>query len=150
MNLDGINGAGIVCLPNAFEHVTAGTANCFVGGWGTLQSGGGRPNNAQSVGVTIYSQFECSSQSSYGEGDIIYDVEFCAGNMTGGTDSCQGDSGGPLICVVDNVPYLYGVVSWGISCASNGYPGTELKIICFIGAIFNENRHFCSISRYSL
>jgi len=39
--------AGIACLPDAHEHITAGSENCFVGGWGDLWSDGDSPDYAQ-------------------------------------------------------------------------------------------------------
>ena len=130
MNLQSAN-AGIICLPEIGNHVAANSKNCFVGGWGRLESSGSLPDYAQSVGVTIYSQYVCESQSWYESQSwfkIDYNTEFCAGSLEGGTDSCQGDSGGPLICVVDNVPVLYGVVSWGYGCAFEGFPGIYAKV----------------------
>ena len=66
------------------------------------------------------------SSSNYEELNV--NISFCAGYMEGGTDSCQGDSGGPLVCVVDEQPFLYGVVSWGIGCAEPGLPGVYAKV----------------------
>ena len=43
--------------------------------------------------------------------------------VTGGKDSCQGDSGGPLICKVDGHAVLTGIVSRGVECALEGWPG---------------------------
>ena len=40
-----------------------------------------------------------------------------------GKDLCQGDSGGPLICNVDDKATLSEVVSRGVGCAEEGYPG---------------------------
>ena len=76
------------------------------------------------------------NNTKYEDGDIIDDVEFCAGrpDMTGngktqkGADTCQGDSGGPLVCDDNGRPVLYGVVSWGIGCAWTGYPGIYAKV----------------------
>merc|ERR1711879_153100 len=50
-----------------------------------------------------------------------------------GKDSCQGDSGGPLIGVSSkysdrvNPRYAWlGIVSFGVGCAEEGYPGPTL------------------------
>jgi len=48
----------------------------------------------------------------------IYDTNICAGGVYG-EDSCQGDSGGPMTMAVDSVEILYGIVSWGVGCATS-------------------------------
>lgn len=143
MNLDGQN-SDIVCLPKQGEHVLPTHdgqrlegKHCYVGGWGTLSSGGGTPSVLQSVKIDIFSHDYCVEQSEYGS---MFDPasEFCAGNMNGGQDSCQGDSGGPVICIdAQNQPMLYGVVSWGYGCASSGYPGIYGKISAVVDWIEN-------------
>jgi len=57
----------------------------------------------------------------------ITDRMICAGEK--GKDSCQGDSGGPMIHVKsESERDLVGIVSWGIGCAEEGYPGVYTRV----------------------
>lgn len=41
-----------------------------------------------------------------------------------GQDSCQGDSGGPLV----NDGKQIGIVSWGMGCGDDAFPGIYSKV----------------------
>mmetsp|Transcript_5105 Transcript_5105/g.8017 ORF Transcript_5105/g.8017 Transcript_5105/m.8017 type:complete len:299 (-) Transcript_5105:72-968(-) len=59
--------------------------------------------------------------------DKISDNMMCA--KDNGEDSCQGDSGGPLV-IRQNFggDVQVGVVSWGIGCAHEAFPGVYAKV----------------------
>jgi len=95
-----------------------------VTGWGTLSSGGSSSATLQEVAVPV--DDTCGNYSPAS----ITDAMICAGE--GGVDSCQGDSGGPLIeKKSDNKYYLVGIVSWGRSCAAEGFPGVYSRVSHF-------------------
>jgi len=57
----------------------------------------------------------------------ITDDMMCA--KDGGEDSCQGDSGGPLVIRSNSgADMQVGIVSWGVSCAHEDFPGVYARI----------------------
>ncbi len=83
------------------------------------------------VVVTVVSNDECGSVEGSGysyEGRITKSM-MCA--LADGRDSCQGDSGGPLVIrggggVRSDVQV--GIVSWGIGCAYDHFPGIYARV----------------------
>ena len=135
MELNGLE-RDILCLPeqggmvspDAARAKTRDETECYVAGWGKLSQNGNSPDNLRSVHVNIYSDSYCLAHSKYPDSQLNLEVEFCAGEMGGGKDSCQGDSGGPLICIEKGEPVQYGIVSWGIGCAGEKYPGIYTQL----------------------
>ncbi|XP_050787817.1 trypsin-like [Gopherus flavomarginatus] len=99
---------------------------CQVSGWGyTTPTGGATSDTPRTVRLPIISSGKCNSTASYA-GYITKNM-ICAGFNTGGKDACQGDSGGPLVCE----GRVFGIVSWGNSCASPRYPGVYTAVANF-------------------
>jgi len=82
------------------------------------------PSTLQLGNVNLINRKKCGSQFRYGSSDIISGM-VCA-NSPSNTDSCQGDSGGPLF--VPSRGVQVGVVSWGIGCGSDDYPGVYTDV----------------------
>lgn len=80
----------------------------------------------QQVTVPYIGRSNC--QSMYGSGILISEDMICAGFASGGKDACYGDSGGPLIFFQQGVPFLTGVVSWGVGCARANEPGVYQSV----------------------
>ncbi|CAM4575466.1 trypsin-3-like isoform X2 [Caretta caretta] len=99
---------------------------CQVSGWGyTTPVGGTTSDTLRSLRLPIISSGKCNSTASYA-GHITKNM-ICAGFNTGGKDACQGDSGGPLVCE----GRVFGIVSWGNSCARPRYPGVYTAVANF-------------------
>lgn len=102
---------------------------CVVSGWGHLQAGSHPgPKRLQVVDVEMVTQSGCAHMLGSG---LPWNAEamVCAGGRD--KDACQGDSGGPLVCPgVDDQskPYLAGIVSWGVGCATEGIPGVYTNV----------------------
>ncbi|XP_029140761.1 trypsin-3-like [Protobothrops mucrosquamatus] len=115
----------IVPVPRQGTKVRAGRF-CQVSGWGYTTPIGGRTSDTlRSVHLPLVSTCKCNSSASYA--GYITENMICAGFRRGGKDACQGDSGGPLVC--DG--RVFGIVSWGHSCASPGYPGVYTAVANF-------------------
>lgn len=63
-----------------------------------------------------------------GLGVTIKKSQICAGGFNG-KDSCSGDSGGPLMMTPNGtVWYASGIVSYGLGCGREGWPGVYTNI----------------------
>jgi trypsin len=103
----------------------AGTPLTVIG-WGNTDS---RPNHAEfanelrEVVVPVVSDAVCDK--AYG-GFITVETMLCAGEK--GADSCGGDSGGPLFATSAGTRIQMGVVSFGIGCAKQHFPGVYAEV----------------------
>ncbi|KAL3778874.1 hypothetical protein HJC23_005981 [Cyclotella cryptica] len=102
----------------------AGGATSRTMGWGRIKQGGSASSVLREVDLPIITNDVCYQKYS---GDI-FDSMICT--FQPGKDSCQGDSGGPLIIPGSSADTdtLVGIVSWGIGCATNQYPGVYSRV----------------------
>jgi secreted trypsin-like serine protease len=76
----------------------------------------------------------CAAEYRKAGVNLVAAESICAGKT--GVDTCQGDSGGPMIGRDNTGRWVQvGIVSWGLGCARDGYPGVYTQISAFRGAI---------------
>jgi len=112
--------------------------SCVVSGWGHLKSKGGATSpTLLETEVKVVSNEGCTKMLTEGSRNLPYDktgyTMVCAGGKD--KDACQGDSGGPLVCKVNGEDRLYGIVSWGVGCATEGIPGVYARVGSYIAWI---------------
>ncbi|VEU35091.1 unnamed protein product [Pseudo-nitzschia multistriata] len=112
-------------------------AKTRVAGFGQLDtSEAGVPPALQSVDVSLINRDDCEAKYSSSlrfqsaNKTMIKPDMYCAAAIDGGKDACLGDSGGPNY-ITDPVTMQrtqLGLVSWGIGCAQEGYPGVYTSV----------------------
>ncbi|KAM4706628.1 complement factor I [Discoglossus pictus] len=109
------------CMPWSSYQFKAGET-CVVSGWG-------RAEGLSKVFHLMWGHINLMDNCSSVYKERFLDKMECAGTYDGSIDACKGDSGGPLVCYdVNNVAYLWGIVSWGDNCGLAGYPGVYTKV----------------------
>ncbi|REL26756.1 hypothetical protein DXX93_09325 [Thalassotalea euphylliae] len=97
------------------------------------------PELLHQVDLQLLTNLECNTtlansvigpDSDPSQGGIT-DAMICAAVAGGGKSSCQGDSGGPLVLNTNEGWQQVGVVSWGVGCAADGYPGVYARVAEF-------------------
>jgi transmembrane serine protease 9 len=124
------------CLPFSLVNMDVSGKNVAAAGWGTTQQvAAGQQNNGQvspnllRVDLPVLTTAQC--QQYYGASRITNNM-ICTYNP--GKDTCQGDSGGSIdyLNPANNLNYAIGVVSFGVGCASTGYPGVYAKVVNYL------------------
>ncbi|MBZ3886006.1 Complement factor I [Sciurus carolinensis] len=117
---------------------------CIISGWG-------REKDNQKVYSLRWGEVHLIGNCSRFYPNRFYEKEMeCAGTHDGSIDACKGDSGGPLVCMdVNNVTYVWGIVSWGENCGKPEFPGVYTKVANYFDWIsYHVGRSF--ISQYNV
>ena len=81
----------------------------------------------------------CAAEYQRAGVKLVADEQICAGAR--GVDTCQGDSGGPMVGKDAAGGWVQvGIVSWGLGCARDGYPGVYTQISTFRAEIRKATR----------
>ena len=124
-NVEPTNNIQPICLATGGDNYKG--QEVTVAGWGTLKEGGSQPATLQKVDVHVWANSRCkSSYGSSAPGGITNHM-LCASDYQ--RDSCSGDSGGPLFIGCNRgACRQIGIVSWGIGCAKEQYPGVYTRV----------------------
>jgi len=108
-------------------------------GWGEIDSNDMTVNGSatlREVESNVITNYQCDAVQGIVDGTdyrdsyrgLISGAMLCT--FAVGKDSCQKDSGGPLIMRGDDAStdVQVGIASWGISCASNVFPGVAARV----------------------
>lgn len=121
-----MNGVEIIRLAGPGDDVfEADGTLLMVIGWGNTSTTGQAsfPNELREVVVPVVDGAECDT--AY-HGFVTVETQFCAGEK--GIDSCGGDSGGPLFATSGGATIQIGIVSYGIGCAKQRFPGVYSEV----------------------
>ncbi|XP_064469831.1 trypsin alpha-4-like [Ornithodoros turicata] len=134
-DFEGSNGyIGPVCLPPddlCIEKLTV------ISGYGSVRAGGPTPDELLTASVPVISDEECEkiykeAFNNVGQPNAFDDETMYCAAERGAKDSCQGDSGGPAVQRLNGAAILTGVVSWGIGCAHEKYPGVYTEVPLYV------------------
>ncbi|GIY11809.1 plasma kallikrein [Caerostris darwini] len=123
----------VACMP-PYPKFTSADDNAVVAGWGWQNFPYGKyAKELQEVELSLLSHPTCVSKY----GGVIQETNLCAGGLKN-RDACSGDSGGPLFGKYDGKWHSVGVVSWGMGCGREGYPGVYTKVSEYLDWIAEE------------
>uniref|UniRef100_A0A0A1WX69 Hyaluronan-binding protein 2 n=1 Tax=Zeugodacus cucurbitae TaxID=28588 RepID=A0A0A1WX69_ZEUCU len=121
------NAFGTLPLPD-MKHLSG--VFCQIIGYGATQYAGELQNKLIEGVVKIITKQECTEILGRILAPPHDETTLCA--LGDNQDTCQGDSGGPLICKLDDVPYICGIVSHGLTCGVTGVPSIYTAILPYL------------------
>jgi secreted trypsin-like serine protease len=133
----------VVKLDRAIDVPTLGLSRGAAGnegtftvmGWGQTREGSLRQQRRlRYATVPTVPDADCAADYRQAGVELIPEDSICAGQR--GVDTCQGDSGGPMVRRDAIGRWLQvGIVSWGLGCGRDGYPGVYTQVSTFRAAI---------------
>jgi len=131
------NEAITLVSPETTQQSAIDNSTVTVMGWGGrvgYEPNGGPtsdfPDVLHQVDLQLMTNAQCLNL--LGGGYDLSTSMICAAFEGGGKGSCQGDSGGPLVINTNEGWQQIGIVSWGVGCAAEGYPGVYARTSIFI------------------
>lgn len=83
--------------------------------------------------LEILPDYICESEPGYGGSGMYTSSMLCAGQVDQFVNPCNGDSGAPLTCMSPRGHRtLYGLVSYGLPCATIKAPDVYTRITKFL------------------
>ncbi|WP_433298065.1 S1 family serine peptidase [Actinoplanes sp. CA-030573] len=109
-------------------------------GWGqTREDSVRQERRLHYAPVPAVSDEKCAAEYQKADVKLVPREQICAGKR--GVDTCQGDSGGPMVGKNALGQWVQaGIVSWGLGCARDGYPGVYTQISAFRDDIARATR----------
>ncbi|XP_037891285.1 serine protease snake-like [Glossina fuscipes] len=108
------------------------TDNAIVLGYGHTSFAGIASEDLLKATLKVYTQSQC--EQDYPPDELSRNLRngiskdfICAIDPENLRDTCQGDSGGPLLVLINRIPFIVGVTSFGVGCAS-GMPGIYTRV----------------------
>ena len=100
-------------------------------GWGqTSEASMHQERRLRYATVPLVSDSDCAKAYRTVGVELVRDESICAGRR--GVDTCQGESGGPMVRKDGKGRWVQvGIVSWGLGCARDGYPGVYTQVSAF-------------------
>jgi secreted trypsin-like serine protease len=100
-------------------------------GWGQTREGAlKQERRLHYATVPTVSDAKCAKEYEKAHVKLVAAESICAAKR--GVDTCQGDSGGPMVGKDTKGEWVQiGIVSWGLGCAREAYPGVYTQISAF-------------------
>ncbi|XP_058534965.1 serine protease 44-like [Ochotona princeps] len=118
-----------VCVPERSFKIPK-VIQCWITGWGQQQEEGMPASDLQEAAIELLDYRVCNlilKQKMSTKKNVVHIGAICAFSLEN-KDTCKGDSGGPLACKVDEAWMQVGIVSWGIGCGRQGFPGVYVEV----------------------
>lgn len=133
----------MLCLPRLTSHVYPPVDSIVIAiGWGHTVDPLMDPNSVTPTHLqqTILPVLPIVNNRCFEQEISSSDEQFCAGYANGLSDTCQADSGSPLMYfnVQEHHWELVGIVSYGIGCGQEMYPGVYTRISAYLDWIHDH------------